>query len=59
MVVSSDKTRKEFKCPYCRRASFDTLAELGTHLSKTHGLNKRRRQKVYKRIGYGEEARAT
>ena len=54
-VVSSDKTRKEFKCPYCRRSSFDTLAELGTHLSKTHGLNKRRRQKIYKRMGYGEE----
>lgn len=54
-VASSDKTRKEFKCPYCRRASFDTLAELGTHLSKTHGLNKRRRQKIYKRMGHGEE----
>ena len=46
---------KNFKCPYCRRASFDTLAELGTHLSKTHGLNKRRRQKIYRRVGYGEK----
>jgi len=47
-----NKTEKKFKCPYCRRVGFDKLEELGKHLSKTHGLNMRRRQKIYKRMGF-------
>ncbi len=49
-----DMAKMSFECPYCRRASFDTLDALGKHLSKTHGLNKRKRQKVYKKLGYEE-----
>ena len=47
-----NNTEKKFKCPYCRRVVFDKLEELGKHLSKTHGLTMRRRQKIYKRLGF-------
>ncbi len=47
-------TRRDFKCPYCPRAVFETLGELGTHLSKKHGINKRKRRKIYDRMGYDE-----
>lgn len=53
-TVEDGVSKKVFKCPYCRRATFDTLGDLGTHLSKTHGINKRRRQKIYKKMGYEE-----
>jgi len=46
---------KEFKCPYCPRAVFETLGELGTHLGKKHGLNERKRNKIYKKMEYDVE----
>ncbi len=46
-----------FKCPSrrCRNSSFDTLEQLSKHLEKTHGMNKRKKQKIYEKMGYVEE----
>jgi hypothetical protein len=43
-----------FYCPYCpkKRISFDSLSDLGKHLSKKHGLNERKRVKIYRKLGY-------
>ena len=44
----------KYRCLYCRRVSFDTLAELSKHLSRKHGLNDRKRRRIYKRMGIEE-----
>jgi hypothetical protein len=42
----------EYKCPLCRiQKKYDTLTELGRHLSMKHGINKRKRLKIYKKMG--------
>lgn len=44
-----------FKCPHCRWVEFATLGELSKHLEKKHGLNEKKRKKIYEKMGYDEE----